>query len=69
MNRLPPVPSIHHVVDRSGMLNSELPSHDPKPRLSRLAGSLKPPHPSVVEKLCSDPDWGIAAHSVIQIEL
>jgi hypothetical protein len=39
--------------------DSELPSHHPKPKPSRLAGNVKPPHPSVVEKLRSDPDWDL----------
>ena len=29
INRLPPVPSVHHVINRSGILNSELASHNP----------------------------------------
>ncbi len=40
--RLPPVPAIHDMIDRSGIFHSELPRHaqQPAPHPVRMAGML-----------------------------
>jgi hypothetical protein len=48
-------PSCGVALSLACVRKSELWSHDPKPKRSRLAVNVQPPHPSVVEKLC---DWG-----------
>ena len=42
INRLPPVPSVHHMIDRSRILNSDLASHNPTPIVSPRGGCQGP---------------------------
>ena len=72
INRLPPVPSVHHVIDRSRILNSKLASHNPGPRLSPHGGAVKARRRNV-EKVCSDPDsiceWTVLAAGAVWLWL
>ena len=54
-DRLPAVSPIHHLVQRSWMLDSELAGHLPAPTLWRPAGNVSAPNPGMCRNFVLTP--------------